>query len=164
MPVKVKDRHVSKQECLGLSRKLISQILILTRPREFNQDGKQIQKPGVLGEGQPLQAFGLDILRCGKAIHANCYQACEIYLKNEETLNKRTMYHKEAIKYCDSILRQLDLCIFEYGKNSKKKRKSFEYVARLTYNMKHSLQDRLNRDNLIYQHQYISDHRYRRGR
>lgn len=164
MSVKVKDRHVSKQECLGLSRNLVSQILILVRPREFDKDGKQIQKPGILGEGQPLQAFGLDILRCGKAIHANCYQACDIYLKDKETLKQRTEFHKEAIKYCDSILRQLDLCIFEYGKNNKKKRHSFEYVARLTYKVKRSLQDRLNRDVLIYQHNYTGGTHYRRGR
>lgn len=164
MSVKTKDRHVSKQECLGLSRILVQQILIITRPREFDKDGKQIHKPGLLGEGQPLQAFGIDLLKCGKAIHAYCYQACKIYLKDKQTLDKRTMLHKQAIEQCDSILRQLDLCIFEYANKSKKKRKSFEYIARLTRNVKHSLQDRLNRDDLIYHHNYISQKRHRRGR
>lgn len=164
MSVKTKDRHVSKQECLGLSRVLVQQILIITRPREFDKNGKQIRKPGLLGEGQPLQAFGIDLLKCGKAIHSCCYQACEIYLKDKETLNKRTMFHKQAIEYCDSILRQLDLCIFEYADKSKKKRKSFEHIGRLTHNVKRSLQDRLNRDNLIYLHNYTAPKKYRRGR
>lgn len=164
MSVKTKDRHVSKQECLGLSRVLVQQILIITHPREFDQNGKQIRKPGLLGEGQPLQAFGIDLLRCGKAIHAYCYQACEIYLKDKETLDKRTVLHRQAIEQCDSILRQLDLCIFEYASKSKKKRKSFEHIARLTRNVKRSIQDRLNRDNLIYHHNYVGPKRYRRGR
>lgn len=164
MSVKTKDRHVSKQECLGLSRILVQQILIITRPREFDQDGKQICKPGILGEGQPLHAFGLDLLKCGKAIHACCYQANKIYLKNKQTLDERTALHKKAIEYCDSILRQLDLCIFTYAQKSKKKRKSFNYVIQLTYKTKRSLQDRLNRDDLIYHHNYVSDKVYRRGR
>ena len=105
MSVKKKDRHVSKRECLGKSRELMNYILVLTRPREFDKDGKQIQKPGLLGEGQPLQAFGYDILTCGKRIHAACYDACEIYLKDEESLEARTKLHKQAIKYCDSLFR-----------------------------------------------------------
>lgn len=164
MSVKVKDRHVSKQECLEFSRNLMSQILILTRPREFNKDGKQIYKPGPLGEGQPLQAFGYDLLKCGKGIHASCYQACQIYLHDKGTFDKRTIYHKQAIELCDSILRQIDLCIFQYAKNNKKKRRSFEYIARLTYKLKQSLQDRMNRDHLIYLRNYTSDRHYRRGR
>jgi hypothetical protein len=42
-----------------------------------------------LGEGQPLMAFGYDLLRCGKSIHAACYTAVSIKLKDIETLNKR---------------------------------------------------------------------------
>ena len=40
MSVKKKDRHVSKCECLGKSRELMNYILVLTRPREFDKDGK----------------------------------------------------------------------------------------------------------------------------
>lgn len=164
MSVKKKDRHVSKSEALGKSRELMNYILILTRPREFDKDGKQIQKPGLLGEGQPLQAFGYDIIRCGKAIHAACYSANEIYLKDEETLKTRNDYHKNAEKYCDSIFRQVDLCIYEYARNNKKKRRSFEHLARLTRDVKISLQDRINRDKLIFEHKYVAQKSFRRGR
>lgn len=139
-------------------------ILILTRPREFDQSGKQIQKPGLLGEGQPLQAFGYDLLKCGKAIHADCYQACEIYLDSKETLEKRNDYHKKALTYCDSIFRQIDLCIFQYARSNQKKRKSFEHLARLTKATKESLYDRINRDKLIYEHRYRPEPLHRRGR
>lgn len=142
----------------------MSYILVLTRPREFNQDGKQICKPGLLGEGQPLQAFGVDLIRCGKAIHAACYEGCNIYLNSEQTLKQRIEYWDQAIKYCDSILRQIDLCIFEYARNSKKKKNSFEHLARLTYTMKQTLQDRKNRDKLIYEYSYNQPKTYRRGR
>lgn len=160
MSVKKKDRHVSKSESLGKSRVLVNYILILTRPREFNKEGNQIKKPGLLGEGQPLQAFGYDLLKCGKGIHAACYQANKINIKNLDTLKERNKYHKLAIEYCDSIFRQIDLCIFQYAKNNKDKRKSFEHLAKLTKDMKESLQDRINRDNLIYEHNY----RHRRSR
>lgn len=163
MSVKVKDRHPSKHECLQKARELMDYILILTRPREFDKDGNQIQKPGLLGEGQPLQAFGYDLLACGKRIHADCYQAAEIYLNNQKTLSERTNYHRDAIKYCDSIFRLIDLCIYQYARNSKKKRKSFEHLARLNKTMKAALQDRMNRDKLIYQHQYTTEKRYRKG-
>ena len=82
MSVKTKDRHKSKRECLQKSRELVNYILVLTRPREFDESGKQVKKPGLLGEGQPFQAFGLDIIECGKGIHAACYQASEIYLNS----------------------------------------------------------------------------------
>ena len=164
MSVKKKDRHVSKRECLGKSRELMNYILVLTRPREFDKDGKQIQKPGLLGEGQPLQAFGYDILTCGKRIHAASYDACEIYLKDEESLEARTKLHKQAIKYCDSLFRIIDLCIFQYAKNNKKKRRSFECLARLVKAQKESLQDRLNRDKLIYEQKYEYPRLRRRGR
>lgn len=139
MSVKVKDRHVSKRECLQKSRVLMDYILVLTRPREFDKDGKQIHKPGLLGEGQPLQAFGIDLLKCGKGIHAACYQAAEIYLNSEDTLKARNKYHEQALAYCDSILRQVDLCIFQYARTNKKKRNSFEHLARLCYDLKKSL-------------------------
>lgn len=164
MSVKKKDRHVSKRECLGKSRELMNYILVLTRPREFDKDGKQIQKPGLLGEGQPLQAFGYDILTCGKRIHAACYDACEIYLKDEDSLQARNELHRHAIKYCDSLFRLIDLCIFQYAKTNKKKRRSFECLARLVKAQKESLLDRLNRDRLIYEQQYKRPPIKRRGR
>lgn len=164
MSVKKKDRHVSKREALGKSRELMNYILILTRPHEFDQDGKQIHKPGILGEGQPLQAFGYDILKCGKAIHAACYQASEIYLKDSESLQERNKYHKQAIEYCDSIFRQLDLCIYQYARNNKKKMKSFRHCAMLVKSVKDSLYDRINRDKLIYEHKYHPQKMRRRGR
>lgn len=164
MSVKKKDRHISRREALGKSRELVNYLLVLTRPREFDKDGKQIQKPGLLGEGQPLQAFGLDLLKCGKAIHAACYQASEIYLKDKETLETRNKYHNQAIEYCDSIFRQVDLCIFQYAKNNKAKRRSFEHLARLNRGVKSSIQDRMNRDKLIFEHKYIPPVMKRRGR
>ena len=103
MSVKVKDRHVSKKAALEKSRALMEYILVLTRPREFDKDGKQICKPGLLGEGQPLQAFGIDILKCGKTIHACCFEASKINLKGKETLDTRTKYHKQAILYFDKL-------------------------------------------------------------
>lgn len=164
MSVKVKDRHLSKKAALEKSRALMDYILVLTRPREFDKDGKQICKPGLLGEGQPLQAFGIDIIKCGKTIHACCFEASKINLKNKETLEIRNKYHKQAVQYCDSIFRQIDLCIYQYARNNKKKRRSFEHLARLTADLKKTLQDRMNRDNLIYMGQYDPAVSYRRGR
>ena len=66
----------------------------------------------------------------------------------------RKEYWNQAIAYCDSIFRQVDLCIFEYAQKNQKKRRSFEHLARLTKAMKESLQDRINRDQLIYKHTY----------
>lgn len=164
MSVKKKDRHISKRECLSKSRELMNYILVITRPREFDQDGKQVHKPGLLGEGQPLQAFGYDILTCGKRIHAACYDACEIYLKDKESLDTRTQLHRQAIKYCDSLFRMIDLCIYQYAKNNKKKRRSFEHLARLVKAQKDSLFDRINRDKLIYEQEYQRPVMKRRGR
>lgn len=164
MSVKKKDRHVSKSESLGKSRELVNYILVLTRPREFDEDGKQIQKPGLLGEGQPLQAFGYDILTCGKRIHAACYDACGIYLKDAETLHSRTELHKRAIEYCKSLMRMIDLCIFQYARNNKKKRRSFEHLARLVKSQMDSLYDRMNRDKLIFEDKYKTPKIKRRGR
>jgi hypothetical protein len=80
-------------------------VLILTRPRTFNHEGKQTMKPGILGEGQAYQIFGFDIIKCAKAIHAKAYQASQVNIKNLETLQTKNVFHKEAIEYCDSILR-----------------------------------------------------------
>lgn len=162
MSVKKKDRHISKNDCLMQARELIKYLLILIRPREFDKDGKQIQKPGILGEGQPLQAFGIDLFTCGKRIHGACYQASRIYLKNEDTLKQRVEFYQQALEYCNAILRLLDLCIYTYGANSKKKRKSFEHCTRLTVAAKRSIQERINRDKLIYQHCYTAGPHYRR--
>lgn len=164
MSVKVKDRHISKQHCLYKARDLMGYILVLTRPREFDKDGKQICKPGLLGEGQPLQVFGLDIIKCGKGIHACCYEASKINLKDKDTLTRRNEYHNKAIEYCDSIFRQIDLCIFQYARNSNKKRRSFEHLARLTKITKEAIQDRKNRDKLIFEHRYVQTKSFRRGR
>ena len=164
MAVKKKDRHVSRREALGKSRELVNYLLILTRPREFDKDGKQVQKPGLLGEGQPLQAFGYDLLRCGKTIHAACYQASEIYLKDKKSLDQRNRYHQQAIECCDSIFRQIDLCIYQYARNNKDKRRSFEHLSRLTKIAKDSVKDRINRDKLIFENKYVAPKIRRRGR
>ena len=133
MSVKIKDRHISKQHCLYKTRELMDYILVLTCPREFDKDGKQICKPGLLGEGQPLQAFGLDIIKCGKGIHACCYEANKINLKDKDTLTRRNEYHNKAIEYCDSVFRQIDLYIFQYARNSNKKRRSFEHEDKVRH-------------------------------
>lgn len=164
LSVKSKDRHKSKRETLQKAHELMSYLLVLTRPREYNNNGKQIKKAGLLGEGQPFQAFGLDLFRCGKSIHAACYQACEIYLKDKETLEARTKLFRKAIEYCDSIFRLIDLCIYQYARNNASKRRSFEHLARLTKSMKVSILDRINRDNLIYNHEYKAPKTHRRGR
>lgn len=164
MSVKKKDRHISKGEALGKARELVSYTLILTRPRQFDENGKQIQKPGILGEGQPLQVFGIDIVTCAKRIHAACYEAYQINLKNEQTLIARNEYHLKAIEYCKSILRMIDFCINQYAKNNKKKRNSFEHLAHLTKIQIDCLQDRINRDKLIFEHNYKAPKIIRRGR
>jgi len=152
-------------EPLGKSRTLINQILLLTHPREFDSQGKQTRKPGLLGEGQAFQAFGLDILNCGKRLHAACYQAGKTTLRDKESFELRTQHHKDALAYCDSIFRLLDICTFQYASKSQKKKKSFFHVAKLTKDVKSSIQDRMNRDKLIYENKYIAPKRnYRRGR
>ena len=162
MSVKKKDRHISKNDCLMQARELVKYILVLIRPREFDKDGKQIRKPGHLGEGQPLQAFGLDIFNCGKRLHGACYQASKIYLHDEKTLHERAELYQQAIEYCDSIFRLLDLCIYTYGETNKKNKNSFEHCARLNLAVKRSIQERLNRDKMIYDHCYRTDRHYRR--
>lgn len=164
MSVKKKDRHVSKRESLGKSRELMNYILVLTRPREFDKDGKQIQKPGLLGEGQPLLAFGNDILTCGKRLHGALYEASEIYLKDKQSLDDRTKLHKQAIEYCNSLFRLIDLCVYQYARNNKKKKRSFEHLARLNKATKESIQNRINRDKLIYEHEYKVPKMKRRSR
>lgn len=135
------------------SRKLVHQVLILVRPAQILDDGSKL-KAGILGEPYYYSAFGSSILFSAKAAHGQCYAACKIHLKDLNTLKQRTEYFRKAIEYCDSILRELDLCIFEYGKNNKKKRNSFMYVAKLTDNFRTSILDRINKDNLIYQQNY----------
>ena len=139
MSVKKKDRHLSRSECLNLARKLVIQVMIVTRPEIKNDDGTVI-RPGILGTGQAFAAFGADLLRSSKAVHANCYQAVQIYIKDAETLHERNEFFKKAIEQCDSMLRQLDLCIFQYARKNKKKRKSFAFVAKLVYDMKKGIQ------------------------
>ena len=151
MSVKKKDRHLSRSECLNLARKLVMQVMTITRPEIKNDDGKVI-KPGILGTGQAFAAFGADLLRSSKAVHANCYQAVQIYIKDAETLRQRNEFFKKAIEQCDSMLRQLDLCIFQYARKNKKKQKSFGYVAKLVHDMKQGIYTRMNLDNLILQH------------
>lgn len=151
MSVKKKDRHLSRSDCLNLARKLVSQVMTLTRPAVENDDGT-VTKPGILGTGQAFSAFGADLLRSAKAVHANCYQAVDIYIKDAETLTRRNEFFKKAIDQCDSILRQIDLCIYQYARHNKKKRKSFKFVAKLTHIMKDGIYTRMNLDNLILQH------------
>ena len=151
MSVKKKDRHLSRSECLNRSRKLVQQTLILTRPVIVNDDGTTT-KPGILGSGQPYYAFGIDLFNNAKAIHANCYQAVDIYIKDQESLDTRNKFFKKALNYCDSVLRLLDLCIFQYGQTNQKKMRSFLFVAQLTKSIKDSIYERMNLDNMILQH------------
>lgn len=164
MSVKKKDRHQAASEPLEFSRQLTHQALILTHAREFDETGKQIRKPGILAEGQPFFAFGKDCLDLSKRIHAKCYEALSIKLRNQETLEQRTKLHDQAVEYCKSILRLMDLCIYEYGENNKKKKKSFTYFSKLAYNTMKSIQDRINRDKLICEHEYHITIHHRRGR
>ena len=113
MSVRKKDRHQANDEPLEFSRRLTHQALILTHAREFNEKGEQIRRPGILAEGQPFFAFGKDCLDLSKRIHAKCYEALSIKLKDEESLKQRTELHKQAVEYCKSILRLMDLCIYE---------------------------------------------------
>nr|DAQ93893.1 MAG TPA: hypothetical protein [Caudoviricetes sp.] len=153
MSVRKKDRHQSKNDYLNDARKLVHQVLILVRPYQELDDGSHI-KPGILGNPYYYSAFGADILKCAKNAHGYAFSASLINLKNKKTLVERADYFNKSIRYCDSILRQLDLCIYEYGLNNKKKNKSFKYVAKLTYKLKQNLLDRINRDNLIYSQRY----------
>lgn len=127
------------------------QTMILTRPAIQNDDGTVI-KPGILGAGQAFTAFGADLLRSAKAVHANCYQAVQIYIEDADTLKKRNEYFKKALEQCDSMLRQLDLCIYQYARKNKKKRKSFVFVAKLVRDAKDGIHIRMNLDSLILQH------------
>ncbi len=151
MSVKKKDRHLSRSECLNRARILVHQVMILTRPMIINDDGTKT-KPGILGDGQAFQSFGSDLLRSAKAIHAYCYRGVDIYIKTKEDLDKRNEYFKKAIEQCDSILRLLDLCIFQYARKNKRKMRSFAYVCQLSKNVKSGIQERMNLDNMILQH------------
>ena len=156
MAVKKVDRKLARLEPLYKARDLFNYILTLTHPAEYNKDGKRTRRSGILGEGQPLQVFGYDIITCGKKIHANCYEASEIRLKNKETLGEKNKYYKEAIKYCDCILRLVDLCIAQYAQENKRKFKSFMHLAELTKISKDSIKERMNKDKLIYEQQYLN--------
>ena len=156
MAVKKVDRKLARLEPLYKARDLFSYILILTHPAEYNQDGKRTRRSGILGEGQPLQVFGYDIINCGKKIHANCYEASEIRLRNKKTLEEKVHYNEEAIKYCDCILRLIDLCIAQYAQENKKKFKSFMHLAELTRLTKSSILERINKDRLIYEQNYLN--------
>ena len=163
MAVKKKDRSVSKNDVLNKARSLVMYTLVLIHPREFDKDGKQIRKPGILGEGQPLQAFGLDIFKCGRRIHAACYQASKIYLKDEQTLKARRELYDQALENCRVIFQLIDLCIVAYAQNNKAKRRSFAHLGYLTKEVKDAVDDRKNRDILIYNHEYSpSKHKFRR--
>ena len=153
MSVKKNNRHQAMSAPLGKARELVNQILILTRPRIINEDGSQT-KPGLLGEGQPLYAFGNDLIACGKRVHAYCYEAAHHNLRNYESWQQRATYLHKARDNCDSILRQLDLCIYQYARSSQRKLRSFECCARLTHATKQLINDRLNRDKLIYEQHY----------
>ena len=97
MSVKVKDRHISKQHCLYKARDLMGYILVLTRPREFDKDGKQICNLDCLERVNLFRRFGLDIIKCGKGIHACCYEASKINLKDKDTLTRRNEYHNKPL-------------------------------------------------------------------
>ena len=154
MAVKKKDRHQARNDCLAKCRKIVEQALLLTRPPVYNsKTGKRVRRAGKLGEGQPFQVFGLDIMRCSKNAHGACYDASNVHLKDEDTLNRRTEYHEKAIEQLRCILRLLDLCIFEYG-TSKEKRKSFYFMAKIVNEGIDSIKDRINRDNIIYRTKY----------
>lgn len=124
--------------------------MTVTRPYIENDDGTHM-KPGILGTGQAYYAFGIDLLRSAKAVHANCYQAVDIYIKDAETLAARNEFFKKAIEQCDSMLRQLDLCIYQYARKNKKKRRSLGFVCKLIFDMKNGIYTRMNLDNLILQ-------------
>ena len=153
MSVKKKDRHLAKNDSLNHTRKLINQVLILTRPYQKFPDGTCI-KPGILGNPQYFQMFGANIVKYSKLIHTNVYLGIKTKLKNKESLEKRKEYFTNALNYCDIVLQDLDLCIYNYAQNNKKKKKSFEYVANLTYTVKKSLKDRINRDKILYDRYY----------
>lgn len=154
MSVKKKDRNVAGNLSLEKAHRLLDYILILTRPEEYDRSGKRIQRAGHLGYGQPFQVFGLDIIKYGKAIQSSCYDAYKTVLRDEETWLQKTKSNRQAVGYCDQILKLVDYCIYHYAKNSKKKRKSFEHLAKLTYQLKLVLLDRINRDKLIYERCY----------
>ena len=153
MAVKAKNRHQARNDCLSKCRIVMHQSLILTRPPIYNAKGKLVRRAGKLGVGQPFQIFGVDIVRCIKTAHGACYEASKIHLRDKETLTQRITLHEKAIEQLRSILRQLDFCIFEYG-TSKDKRKSFNYMGKITNEAISSIYDRINRDNLIYKQKY----------
>lgn len=135
-------RHKAKKDYLNPARALLRQTLIITRPKNGEK------KASVLGGVQSFSTFGADIVNAAKDVHKQCYDASQIYLKDERTFNKRLEHFNKAIDDCDDILRMLDFCIIEYGTTTKK-RNSLFYVAKLTRTAKFEIQDRINRDKLI---------------
>lgn len=156
MAVRKKDRHQAKTECVQKANELVNYILVLVRPREFDYKGKQLCRPGILGEGQAFSAFGSDILTAGKAIHGLCYEGCNTYLHDEESLLQRRKFFERAIRQCDAIFRLIDMCCYQYGRTNRNKMRSFQHLAQLNKGVKITLLDRMNRDNLIYQQKYSS--------
>lgn len=154
MAVKKKDRKVSENSYLNDARALVKQIAILTRGPEVLEDGRT-SKPGLLGNSRDFQAFGCNLLNSSKRAHGCAYQASKTHLKDLKTLETRAEFYYKSIAYCDSMLRELDLCKFMH-QNSKKKTNSLNYVVKLVYTLKQSLQDRINRDKLIYEQQYMN--------
>lgn len=139
-----------------MARRAMSQALIIGHPEEYNNKGQKIRRAGVLGKGQAYTIFGSDIIRNAKLAHGLCYSASKIHLKDEETLNKRVEKHEKAIEYCRSTLRQLDFCLREYGR-TESKRRSINYMSKIAFDMIKALQDRINRDRLIYKQHYQKD-------
>lgn len=74
MAVKKVDRKLARLEPLYKARELFNYILAITHPAEYDKDGKRTRRSEILGEGQPLQIFGYDIITCSRKIHANCYE------------------------------------------------------------------------------------------
>lgn len=163
LAVKKKDRKLAKNDSLNHSRRLVNQVLIITRPRQQNPDGTY-SKPGILGNPHHFQVFGANIIKFAKLVHLNTQLGHQIKIKDEKTYLQRKEYFTNAINYCDVVLQDLDLCIFHYASNNKKKRKSLEYVAKLTYTTKQSLYDRINRDKMIYNTHYSPDSKKSRNK
>jgi hypothetical protein len=138
MSVKTADRHLSKVAYLNDARKLVLQVLVLTRPSKQKANGKY-NSPGALGSQYLYSAFGASILDSAKRVHGNCFAASEIEVRTKEDLDKVNKFFDAAIGYCDSILRELDLCIFVV--QSEKKRNSYWYLADLARACKLSIEE-----------------------
>ena len=133
MAVKKVDRELARLDPLYKARDLFNYILTLTHPAEYDKDGKRTRRSGILGEGQPLQVFGYDIITCGKD---SCQQLRGKWdkTKNKETLEAKNKYHKEAIKY---VIAYYGLLF--YAQENKRKLKSFMHLAELAKISKDSI-------------------------